>query len=158
MTDPHPDDLALLGVDLADLGDDGRSGTLRAGPGPRPPRRGAVRRHGAGRVGAGDARGEPRVTCCGHRRSSSAHPGWARIDWTTEVLAEGRRSSQLLVRATCEGAVVLTAVGSAGIGKDDGLTGQFRQMPEALPPEEGTPWGSSARTPTRPCHPTAGRS
>lgn len=153
MTDPHPDDLALLGVDLADLSDDGLSGTFVLGPG-------LVRHDGALYGGTGLA-----VSVLAMQAASRRDVLWAstqfvssptlgaRIDWTAEVLAEGRRSSQVLVRATCDGAVVLTAVGAAGVGKDDGLTGQFREMPQARPPEEGTPWGFSARTPNQPLSP-----
>jgi acyl-CoA thioesterase len=58
------------------------------------------------------------------------------IAWTAEVLAHGKRASQVTVRATSGGLVAFSAIGSTGIGKDDGLTGQWCEMPKVSSPDD----------------------
>jgi acyl-CoA thioesterase len=58
------------------------------------------------------------------------------IEWTAEVLAQGKRASQVAVRATSGGLVAFSAIGSTGVGAADGLTGQWREMPAVSRPED----------------------
>ena len=62
-----------------------------------------------------------------------------RIDCRTEVLAEGRRTSQLRVTGTYHDEVIFSSSGSAVIRKENGLTGIFERMPLVSPPGTGTP-------------------
>lgn len=62
-------------------------------------------------------------------------PNGATIEMDCEVLAGGRRTSQLRVTATFDGRIAFTSVGSTGAPKDGGLAGQFEQMPAVSPPE-----------------------
>jgi acyl-CoA thioesterase len=59
------------------------------------------------------------------------------------VLAEGKRASQVLVRATSADAVAFTALGSVGVAKEEGLTGQWRTMPQVTPPAASPTWERS---------------
>ncbi len=61
-----------------------------------------------------------------------------RIDCRAEVLAEGRRVSQVRVTATADGAVLFVAVGSTASERPSGYTGQFGEMPAVEPPD-GSP-------------------
>jgi acyl-CoA thioesterase len=134
----HPYDLEL--VDL-DVDDDGRSGRFTL-------TKGLVRHDGALYGGTGlcasvmamEAATGRDVLWATTQFVSSPREG-SEVTWTTEVLAEGKRASQVLVRASAEGQVAFVATGSVGIAKDDGLTGQWRSMPEVTPPEESATWG-----------------
>lgn len=142
MAHPHPDDLALLGVEPILLAEDGRSGTLVLGSG-------LVRHDGALYGGTGLALSVLALGAAARRDVlwattqfvSSPQMG-SRIDWTTEVLAEGRRATQLRLTATVDGVIAFTALGSAGVAADDGLTGQYRAAPPASAPEGSPPWMS----------------
>jgi acyl-CoA thioesterase len=136
----HPSDLALIDVDVAE---DGASGCFRLAPG-------LTRHDGALYGGTGLA-----VSVMAMEAATGRDVLWATtqfvsspssgtdIDWTVDVLAEGRRTSQVLVRATAGDAVAFVALGAVGVSKDDGLTGQYRQMPDATPPADGAPWGGA---------------
>jgi acyl-CoA thioesterase len=136
----HPSDLALIDVDVAD---DGLAGCFRLVPG-------LTRHDGALYGGTGLA-----VSVMAMQAATGRDVLWAttqfvgspttgtEIDWTVDVLADGRRTSQVLVRATAGDTVAFVALGSVGTSKDDGLTGQYRQMPDATPPEEGADWGGA---------------
>ncbi len=71
----------------------------------------------------------------------------AEIEWTVDVLAQGKRSSQVLVRATSAGTAAFVAVGSAGVHDADGLTGRYRQMPKVAGPDDSTLRDSLAALP-----------
>lgn len=137
--DLHPADLALFGEGL-DLADDGRSGRFVLGPG-------LTRHDGALYGGTGlaasvlamQAASGRDVIWCSTQFVSSPQAG-AVIEWSVDVLAQGKRASQLLVRATAGGQVAFTALGSAGVGSDDGLTGQYVDAPDAGRPEDAAPW------------------
>ena len=66
-------------------------------------------------------------------------PGGRMIEMHTEVLASGRRTAQLRVEATIDGEVMFASLGSTGIPREDGLTGQFETMPVVTPPEKSAP-------------------
>jgi acyl-CoA thioesterase len=135
----HPSDLELIDVDVDD---DGRHGRFELGPG-------LIRHDGALYGGTGLA-----VSVLAMQAATGRDVLWtttqfvspsergAVIDWTTDVLAEGKRSSQVMVRAHHDGELVFTALGSVGTARDDGLTGQYRSMPAAAPPEGATSWDS----------------
>lgn len=135
----HPSDLELLDVEIAD---DGRSGRFVLAPG-------LVRHDGALYGGTGLA-----VSVLAMQAASGRDVLWtttqfissprlgAEIEWTVDVLAEGKRATQLRVEATCAGAVAFTALGTAGVSSEDGLTGQYRTMPEANDPESCAAWGA----------------
>lgn len=139
----HPSDLALIDVDVTD---DGLAGCFQLRPG-------LTRHDGALYGGTGLA-----VSVMAMQAATGRDVLWAttqfvsspssgtEIDWTVDLLADGRRTSQLLVRATAGETVAFVALGAVGTGKDDGLTGQYREMPEATPPEDGRPWGEFATT------------
>ncbi|HZN14308.1 MAG TPA: thioesterase family protein [Acidimicrobiales bacterium] len=56
------------------------------------------------------------------------------IECETEVLASGKRVAQLRVTAYLRGAIVFTALGSTGIPRAGGLSGQFDTMPSVTSP------------------------
>ena len=128
-------DLDLLGPIVAE---DGRSGRFELGVG-------LVRHDGALYGGTGlamsvlamQAATGREVLWASTQLVSSPRQG-AQVEWTTEVLASGKRSSQVLVRATTDGQLVWTTIGSTGIPSDEGLTAQYQTMPEVSPPGEGT--------------------
>ncbi len=142
----HPADLDLIDVDVDD---DGLSGRFVLGPG-------LVRHDGALYGGTGLA-----ASVMAFQAASGRDVLWTttqfvsspilgtELRWEVEVLAEGKRSSQLQLRAVHDGGVAFTALGSAGIGSDAGLTGQWRTMPEVAPPTDARPWdpmrGETAR-------------
>jgi acyl-CoA thioesterase-2 len=133
----HPSDLELIEVDVAD---DGLSGRFLLGPG-------LVRHDGALYGGTGLA-----VSVMAMQAASGRDVLWtttqfvsspqlgAEIDWTVDVVAEGKRATQMRVQATCAGALTFTALGTSGVGSDDGLTGQYRTMPKANDPESCPRW------------------
>lgn len=134
----HPSDLALL---PADVDDDGLGGRVVLDAG-------LVRHDGALYGGTGlaltvlamDAALGRDVLWASTQFVTSPRRG-TELRWTTEVLAEGKRAAQLLVTARYDGGVAFTSIGSVGIASADGLTGQWRTMPEVAPPEGSEPWG-----------------
>ncbi len=62
-------------------------------------------------------------------------PNLSTIELVTEVLALGRRTAQARVTAYVDGQVQFTSIGSTGIRKENGLTGQFDKMPDVAGPE-----------------------
>ena len=135
----HPADLALLGPELDE---DPRAGRFEV-------RAGLVRHDGALYGGTGLA-----VSVLAMQAATGREVLWATtqfvsqprmgavVDWTAEVLAEGKRSSQVQVRASSDGTPTFVAIGSAGVHAADGLAGQYRTMPRVAGPE------SSARRET----------
>lgn len=133
----HPFDLELIDLDVAD---DGMSGRFVLGPG-------LVRHDGALYGGTGLA-----ASVMAFQAASGRDVLWAttqfvsspqlgtELRWEVEVLAEGKRSAQLQLRAAHDGGVAFTALGSAGIGRDSGLTGQWRTMPRVAEPDDARPW------------------
>jgi acyl-CoA thioesterase len=133
----HPYDLELIDLDVDD---DGRSGRFTL-------TKGLVRHDGALYGGTGLAASVMAMQAATGRDvlwATTQFVGQPRegavVEWATEVLAEGKRASQVLVRATFGGEVAFTALGSVGIAKPDGLTGQWRTMPEVTPPDESPVW------------------
>lgn len=63
-----------------------------------------------------------------------------RLDCHAEVLAHGRRSSQVRVTITIDGRTTVTGLGSTGTPKDDALTGQFPPLPAVVPPDAAAPF------------------
>jgi acyl-CoA thioesterase len=59
-----------------------------------------------------------------------------RIECRTEVLAHGRRASQVRVRAYVGDREIFCSVGATADHKPEGLAGTFQEMPTVLPPEE----------------------
>lgn len=133
---PHPSDVDLLHLVVAD---DGQSGSFLLGSG-------RVRHDGALYGGTGLA-----VAVAAMEAATDRDALWAStqfvsqpmmgstIDWTVETLALGKRAAQLSVRATCDGAVAFTAIGSTGIAVEDGLTGQYAPMPRVSDPDGAPP-------------------
>jgi acyl-CoA thioesterase len=70
-----------------------------------------------------------------------------RIDCHTEVLASGRRTSQVRMTAVVDGRVVLAAVGATGASRIGPVEAQIPVMPEVPPPQECVGW-----EPTGPGH------
>lgn len=122
-----------------DLAADGRAGSFVLGPG-------LLRHDGALYGGTGlavsvramEAATQRTVLWASTQFVSSPRSG-ARIEWTTEVLAEGKRSAQLLVRARVGDQLAFTAIGSCGVLDPDGLTGQYRSMPDVAGPDDAPP-------------------
>lgn len=54
-----------------------------------------------------------------------------------EVLAEGRRTSQVRVTATTDDGVVFASLGACGHLRPDGMAGTFEQAPRVTRPEDG---------------------
>ncbi len=135
---PHAADADLLGLAV---GPDGQSGSFEL-------RRGLVRHDGALYGGTGLA-----VSIAAMEAATERDVLWAttqfvgqprlgaRIEWTVERLAIGKRAAQLLVRATVDGAVAFVAIGSTGLPSEDGLTGQYLAMPKVSGPDDAPPSG-----------------
>lgn len=141
---PHPADADLLGLVVAP---DGQSGTFEL-------RRGLVRHDGALYGGTGLAVSIAAMEAATDRDilwASTSFVGQPRlgavVEWTVERLAIGKRATQLLVRATVDGAVAFVAIGSTGIASEDGLTGQYLTMPKVSGPDDA-PLASSSALPT----------
>jgi acyl-CoA thioesterase len=67
----------------------------------------------------------------------------ARLEVHTELLAGGRRTSQVRVTGTAaDGTVVFASVGATGGRRAHSLTGTFEQSPSVSPPEVSTRWAS----------------
>ena len=67
-----------------------------------------------------------------------------RLDCRLEVLAQGRRSSQVRLTASVGDRIVLAGVGSAGVLRDDAVEGQMPTMPDVPPPADAAAWGRPA--------------
>ena len=65
-----------------------------------------------------------------------------RIECQVDVLASGRRTSQVRLTATVGDRVVITGLGSAGAGRPNPPEAQVPKMPAVASPEECNPWGS----------------
>ena len=63
-----------------------------------------------------------------------------RIECHVEVLAQGRRTSQLRVTAHAGDRLVLAALGATGTPRTGGLEVQIGAMPEVAPPDASPPW------------------
>ncbi len=145
--DLRPSDLSLLEALVAE---DGLSGRAELGPG-------LVRHDGALYGGTGlalavlamQAATRREVQWASTQFVSSPQQG-ATIEWRTEVLAAGKRASQLLVRATVGDEVAFTAIGSTGVPRAEDLTGQYQRMPAVAPPEASTPRERSFATAINP--------
>ncbi|HVM51953.1 MAG TPA: thioesterase family protein [Acidimicrobiales bacterium] len=74
---------------------------------------------------------------------SSADVG-DRISCGVEVLAAGRRTSQVRITATVGDRVVLAALGATGLARDGGMQVQVGEMPDAGDPADAGPWGSTS--------------
>jgi acyl-CoA thioesterase len=68
---------------------------------------------------------------------ASTAPLGARVDVDTEVVAAGRRTSQVRITATSDGELVFAALGAAGEPRPDGITGTLERMPSVAPPGTG---------------------
>jgi acyl-CoA thioesterase II len=73
--------------------------------------------------------------------ASSADLG-ARINCRVEVLAAGKRTSQVRMAATVDGRVVLAAIGATAVARTGPIEAQMPAMPAVPPPEDGIEWGS----------------
>jgi acyl-CoA thioesterase len=137
---PHPSDVELLALELAP---DGQSGRFALGPG-------LVRHDGALYGGTGlavsvaamEAATDRPILWASTQFVSQPFLG-ATIQWEVERLAVGKRAAQLMLRATADGAVAFVAIGSTGTPADDGLTGEYLQMPKVSPPDGAPPRVSS---------------
>ena len=77
--------------------------------------------------------------------ASSADLG-ARVDCYIEVLASGKRTSQLRMTATVDDRIVLAAVGATGAARSGPIEAQIPTMPAMPPPDECTAWGFMRHT------------
>jgi acyl-CoA thioesterase len=68
-----------------------------------------------------------------------------RLDCDIEVLAGGRRTSQVRVTGSVDGRLVFTAIGATGEARQGPLNVQFGAMPDAPPPEECPSWSAPIR-------------
>ena len=71
-----------------------------------------------------------------------------RIECHLEVLAQGRRASQVRLTASVGERLVLAGIGSTGVARDDAVEGQMPAMPDVPRPTdvEATPWGHHGRS------------
>lgn len=70
---------------------------------------------------------------------SSTVPVGTRLDVLAEVLAAGRRTSQVRVTGSAGGEVIFASLGAAADPKPDGLTGTPERRPTVRPPSESRP-------------------
>ena len=151
---PHPSDLELFGLVVSE---DGAAGRFELTSG-------LVRHDGALYGGTGlavsvvamEAASQRDVLWCSTQFVSQPFLGDI-VTWDVERLAVGKRAAQLLVRASANEQTAFVAVGSTGIAKDDGLTGQFVPMPEVSPPDDSPAhmMGRAARPTGAPASPEA---
>ena len=133
---PHPSDLELFGLEVAD---DGQSGSFVL-------HSGLVRHDGALYGGTGlavsiaamEAATERDVLWCATQFVTQPFKG-DRVTWEVERLAVGKRAAQLLVRASANDETAFVAIGSTGLAKPDGLTGQYVPMPSVTTPDGSPP-------------------
>ena len=130
---PHRSDIELFGLEVAA---DGQSGRFVLDSG-------LVRHDGALYGGTGlavavaamEAATERDALWCSTQFVSQPFKGDV-ITWDVERLAVGKRAAQLLVRASANGETAFVAIGSTGVTKQDGLTGQYVTMPAVSAPDE----------------------
>lgn len=73
----------------------------------------------------------------------STAPHGAVVSVLAEVLAPGKRTSQVRVTGTdTDGAVVFASLGATGVPRDGGLTGEFEHAPTVEPPDAAERWAS----------------
>lgn len=80
----------------------------------------------------------------------------AHLSCRTEVLASGRRVSQVRVTATEGERVVFVALGACADQRPDGFAGQFEVMPAYAPPDECPPFHPRSEAPAAFQHRTDG--
>lgn len=68
-----------------------------------------------------------------------------RVDCHVEVLARGRRTSQVRLTATANGRLVLAALASTGAHREGRVEIQIGTMPDVPPPDDALPWGHAWR-------------
>jgi acyl-CoA thioesterase len=144
---PHPSDLELFGLIVAEGGGAGRF-ELRGG---------LVRHDGALYGGTGlavsvvamEAATQRDVLWCSTQFVSQPFKGDT-VEWEVERLAVGKRAAQLLVRASANDHTAFVAIGSTGLPVDGGLTGQYVPMPNVSAPQD-----SPARMSNLPVEPSA---
>ena len=78
-----------------------------------------------------------------------------RIDCDVEVLASGRRTSQVRVTGTVGDRIVFAALGATGATRQGPIEVQVGTMPEAPGPEHGESWSSRHRRWQDPDNPTS---
>ena len=78
--------------------------------------------------------------------AGSANPG-DRLDCEVEVLAEGRRNSQLRVTVRVNDMIVLAALGAAGVHTDSPLQVQVPTMPVVPDPDHSNEWFGRMQNP-----------
>jgi acyl-CoA thioesterase len=130
------------------VAEDGSSGRFELRPG-------LVRHDGALYGGTGlavavvamEAATRRDVLWCSTQFVSQPHLGDV-VTWDVERLAVGRRAAQVLVRAQTDGTTAFVAIGSTGIPREDGLTGQYVAMPAV-----GSPEASAERMRSMPAEP-----
>ncbi|MFP5322158.1 MAG: acyl-CoA thioesterase [Acidimicrobiia bacterium] len=61
----------------------------------------------------------------------------APVELFVDVLAEGRRTSQVRVTATTDTGVVFASLGACGVIRTEAMTGTFEHRPLVTPPEQG---------------------
>jgi acyl-CoA thioesterase II len=130
-------DLDLLGLEI---GDDGRGSFELT----RALSRLDGRLYGGVALAVGVVLGEvatdrPAVWCTVQFVSGKTTVG-DRIDTRTEVLALGRRTAQVRVRAFVDDTEVFCSLGATGRLDADKLTGTYRTMPRVLPVDECPPF------------------
>lgn len=77
------------------------------------------------------------------------------IDIATEVLATGRRTAQVRLTAFVGERIVFASLGSTGLRRPDGLTGEFERMPSVGGPDDAVDsWQGHTRMGQIPDHDT----
>lgn len=69
----------------------------------------------------------------------------APVQLFVDVLAEGRRTSQVRVTATTDTGVVFASLGACGVLSPEAMTGTFEHRPLVTPPEDGAVGFASGR-------------
>ncbi|MEZ5382463.1 MAG: thioesterase family protein [Microthrixaceae bacterium] len=70
-------------------------------------------------------------------------PADERVSVLAEVLAAGRRTSQVRVTGTnADGDIMFASLGATGIPQPSGLHGVFERAPSVEPPDDSVPWTS----------------
>src|SRR5689334_23906822 len=78
--------------------------------------------------------------------ASSAELG-TRVECHVEVLAQGKRTSQVRMTASVGDNVVLAALGATGVPRTGPIEADLAVMPAMPGPDECTEWGFGPRTP-----------
>jgi acyl-CoA thioesterase len=78
--------------------------------------------------------------------ASSADLG-SRIDCQVDVLAHGKRTSQLRMTATVDDNVILAALGATAVPREGPIEAQIPKMPVVAPPEDCESWERMHRIP-----------